>query len=147
MSSAKNLRLHNVLNTNFTSLEMAYRGTNWTHLSCVLDIFVQKIHDKFQGPIRREDLVKAIDDYLKNTLPVESLRDFKDCVKCNCDAPTRLAKFLGGKVPGCVPRQEERGEEIHVQIQEVENATKTEQEDENERIHQQGGGPVKCITL
>jgi hypothetical protein len=37
------IRLHNVLNTSFTSLELAYGEINWTHLSCALDIFINKL--------------------------------------------------------------------------------------------------------
>ena len=137
--------LHNVLNTDFTSLEFAYREISWTHLACALDIFVKKLQEKkFQGPLRWEELVGALDRYLKDTLPVDLAEDFKEWVELHCDKPTPLAKMLGLISPGAVPRGVEVQEDIPVQMAGGQEKPQ-EHEDAYERYRREGR--VKCTIL
>ncbi|QDS76499.1 hypothetical protein FKW77_005391 [Venturia effusa] len=114
------IRLHNVLNTDFSTLETAYREINWMHLSFSLDDFVSKLKEvEVKVPLAREELVRNLDTYLKETLPVDASEDFREWVDRYCDTPTPLAKMLSRLAPGVVPRGVELHEEIRVGLEEV----------------------------
>lgn len=141
------IRLHNVLNTEFSTLETAFREINWMHLSSAFDKFVSNLQEtELETPLRREEMVDNLDKYLKETLPVDASEDFKEWVSRHCDMPTPLAKMLSGIAPGVVPRGAELHEEIPVGLGDGEEGP-VEPVSENMYERYLQSGKVSCGIL
>ncbi|RDI85392.1 hypothetical protein Vi05172_g4749 [Venturia inaequalis] len=115
-------RLQNVANTQFATLEAAFREMNWMLLSTIFDLFVEELShmEKNTGPLGRQELVRSLEQILKD-IPVDAvsaLGDFRDWVGGSCDTPTPLAKMLGRVAPGVVPRGMVVSEEVGVELDE-----------------------------
>lgn len=143
------MHLHNVLDTQFSTLEAAFREINWMLLSTSLDHFVVKLQSmEVETPLQREELVQNLDQFLKKTLPVNVSDDFKEWVSRHCDTPTPFARMLSQLAPGVVPKGVELEEEVQVHSEEVEEGEEVEEEGtENMYERYLRTGKAGCVLL